>query len=393
MLLDESIRLFRQHLASRSELDLDALVVRRADEADTGGWQIVVGGDSTTELASLVPAAEFVGWANGDDNRSPLAIVRPAPAFEPAPPQFRVLAVVPCYDEADILDQTIMHLVANGVDVHVIDNWSTDGCFDIARSWLGRGVVQIDRFPDDGPAETFDWQEVLRRVPRIGAASGADWTIFNDADEIRQPPWPDVTLRDALWHVQQSGWNCINLTLVNFLLTDPEVAERGLRPGQDLVTAFPCLQPGEVGDLTQLKLWRNSGHDVEIHKSGGHTAHFVGRRVFPYNFLQRHYPFRSSEQAARKLRVRPQRRPRSESRMGWGSHYRSNEVEAAHVSEEGKIRFDDAFDESYLIERLSGIGWRKEIEPPTSLKHKAARTLDRIGLWDLYQGAKARLRH
>jgi hypothetical protein len=364
------------------------IALAEADDERAPGWELVVGHGSPQELRSLVPDAELVGWANGDDRRAPLAIRRPAPAFEPAPPSFRVLAVVPAYDEVDILDHTIKHLVDNGVEVHVIDNWSTDGCFDIANGWLGNGVIKVDRFPDDGPADHFDWHEVLRRIPRIGAASGADWTLFNDADELRESPWPGVTLRDALWHVQCSGWNCVNLTLVNFALTNPETAAHGPSPDRSLTDSFPCLRPAPDADLTQLKLWRNTGEDVEIASTGGHTAKFTGRRVFPYNFLQRHYPYRSLEQAARKVQARERRRPKAERRMNWGWHYRTATLDSTLVPENGHIRFDDSFLENYLIERLSGIGWRTEIDPPTSLKHKVARGLDRVGLWKPYERAR-----
>lgn len=387
----KALGLLREHFARRCEIPLTAVAMRAASDPATGApFEIVTGDGSLDDLRRALPGAEFTGWLNGTDGRCPVGIVREAPAMEPAPEGFRVLAVVPVYDEADILDRTIGHLVANGVEVHIIDNWSTDGCREIAESWRGRGVVAIDTFPEGGATEKFDWQEVLRRIPLIGKASGADWTTMNDADELRESPWPGVTLRDALWHVEQCGFTCVNLTQADFLLTDADVARDGLTPELPLEQAFPCLRSPAIGDLTQLKFWRNGDYDVEIAASGGHTARFPGRRVFPYNFLMRHYPYRSAAQATRKIESRLGRQPEAERRLGWGSHLRPDAKVEFPVPLIGEIRFDDRFGEDYLVERLTAIGWRLELVPRHSAKVRVARALRRLGIWSLYERFRRR---
>ena len=50
--------------------------------------------------------------------------------------------------------------------------------------------------------------------------------------------------------------------------------------------------------------------------SGGHEAVFTGRRVFPYNFLSKHYPVRSQAHGERKIFVERSAR-RSESARRW----------------------------------------------------------------------------
>ena len=387
--LSSTLRLLREHIAGRVGIPSASVNVRRADEPPCEGWELVIGCSSPEELRTAVGSAEFVGWMGGPVARTPLAIVRPACTIEGAPDSFRVVAVVPTYDEADILDRTIAHLVVNGLEVHVIDNWSTNGCREIAESWRGRGVVAIDSYPEEGPEARFDWQELLRRVPRIGTATGAHWTTLNDADELRESPWRGVTLRDALWHVQQSGFNCVNLTQIDFLLTDPAVARDGLPFGLPLEAAFPYLRSPAIGDMTQMKFWKNGIYEVDIASTGGHTARFPGRRVFPYNFLQRHYPYRSATQAAAKIDSRVLRQPKAERKLGWGSHYPAITPKFPMAST-GEVRFDEGFAENYLVERLSAIGWRKEIEPPTSIKHRLARALDTVGLWKYYEASKKR---
>ena len=45
------------------------------------------------------------------------------------------------YNEADILESTIEALRRDGADVHVIDNWSTDGTYEIALRLAELGVI------------------------------------------------------------------------------------------------------------------------------------------------------------------------------------------------------------------------------------------------------------
>ena len=47
--------------------------------------------------------------------------------------EFNVTAFMCVFNEADILPWTLKHLIDQGVQVHVIDNWSTDGSDRIAK--------------------------------------------------------------------------------------------------------------------------------------------------------------------------------------------------------------------------------------------------------------------
>ena len=53
------------------------------------------------------------------------------------PPLPRVMALVATYNEDDIIEQSIGALVDDGVQVYVIDNWSTD---TIKEFLAGRGL-------------------------------------------------------------------------------------------------------------------------------------------------------------------------------------------------------------------------------------------------------------
>ena len=97
----------------------------------------------------------------------------------------RVQAFVCVYNEADILPWVSDHLIRQGIEPYVIDNWSTDGC-GCYQSWLR----QQERFPAAGPSDHYEWTAMLHRVEDLAAASTADWCMIYDADEIRRSRHP-----------------------------------------------------------------------------------------------------------------------------------------------------------------------------------------------------------
>ena len=54
----------------------------------------------------------------------------------------------------------------------------------------------------------------------IAHNSNANWFIHIDSDEIRCAPWKDVKLRDAIYYVDESGFNAIDHALLNFFPLD-----------------------------------------------------------------------------------------------------------------------------------------------------------------------------
>ena len=107
----------------------------------------------------------------------------------------RVVALLTVRNEELVLERCLRHLAGQGVDTCVIDHGSDDGTLSIAESYLGRGVFRIDRLPYTG---VFRLEDQLRQKERLAAAIDAQWFIHLDADEIRQAPAPDQTLREAI---------------------------------------------------------------------------------------------------------------------------------------------------------------------------------------------------
>jgi hypothetical protein len=235
---------------------------------------------------------------------------------------FRVVAIISAFNEGDIIAAVIRHLVDNGIDVYLIDNHSTDDTVEQARQWLGRGLLEIETFPRDLPpgselAGSFDWTGILHRKEQLAGELAADWFIHHDADEIRESPWPGVTLKEAIRWVDALGYNCIDFRVFNF----PPVDD-GFRQGADPREYFSfCEDPPEF-DTLQLKCWKAVKPRVSLVPWGGHEARFSGRRVFPIQFMLRHYPIRGQKHGVRKVFAeRKARFLRSELSQGWHIQY------------------------------------------------------------------------
>ena len=88
-------------------------------------------------LKSDVARAQFRGLVpTSDGGEISFAIRDPWPidSVGDTPASFTVLAVVTTFNEAEIIEQLIMRLLALGVVVHVVDNWSTDATNEIVSS-------------------------------------------------------------------------------------------------------------------------------------------------------------------------------------------------------------------------------------------------------------------
>jgi hypothetical protein len=59
----------------------------------------------------------------------------------------------------------------------------------------------------------------------------------------------------------------------------------------------------EPRPLRQIKAWKNAETPVDLANSGGHSPKFAGRKIFPVNFIMRHYITLSREHAIRKYSI------------------------------------------------------------------------------------------
>lgn len=270
-----------------------------------------------------------------------------------SPPK-RVLAVMNAYNEVDILPEVLSHLLAQGVDVLALDNWSTDGTWELLqKAAQDNPRVRCARFPD-APTAQYEWKRQLENVETLAANCGYDWVLHHDADELRFSPWADATLAEAIAYVDALGYNAIDFTVVDhrFLTGQPAQA-----PYRESLVGFEFGR--KPGHRLQIKGWKCAVGQVNLAASGGHEAAFTDRKVYPLKFLNRHYPLRNPEQARQK--VFEHRKPRfahERRTMGWHSQYDRFESpqDIRWQAHELILCGPHEFETDYLVERLSGIG-------------------------------------
>lgn len=218
------------------------------------------------------------------------------------PPSKRIIALMSSYNEGDVISQVIGDLIENGVAVYLIDNRSTDNTVAEASKWLGKGLLKIEQFPGEAAgysarcSKEYVWAEILRRKEELSSQLDAAWFLHVDADEFRESPWPGKTLAEAIFQVDELGYSAINFELLNFRPTNDHFV-----PGQDVRKYLSSYQPGELFDAMQVKAWKNPKTRVEIAANAGHSINFPGRKIFPLNFILRHYPIRGETHGRRKV--------------------------------------------------------------------------------------------
>ncbi|MCG6986459.1 MAG: glycosyltransferase family 2 protein [Thiocapsa sp.] len=208
-------------------------------------------------------------------------------------PRLRALAILAAYNEQRFIRACLENLIRQGFDVYLIDNESTDHTGDIAQDYVGRGVIGIESLARNG---VYRWETILRRKVEIAQASDHDWCMHVDADEIRLPPPPFRTLREAIGHIDSAGYNAANFIELCFVPTREEPAHD--HPGfQETMRWYYPFRPAPHHRLT---LWKRQDAAPDLATSGGHRIMFPQMRICPTDFPMRHYLFLSVEHAKAK---------------------------------------------------------------------------------------------
>ena len=264
------------------------------------------------------------------------------------------LAIIPCYNEEDIIVKTVSNLLEQGIDVHVLDNWSSDGSWNLlAKAFAENGRVSLSRFPHEAQRD-FNLRNILSQIASIGAASKHDWILHVDADEELVSSIPGMTLLDFLTAADRSGYNVVDCTVLNF---------RPYRKSP-LGKIFLDKWEFETSSWSQSieRAWKNSGFAVGLSKSGGHIVEVEEKRLFPLNLAIKHFPLRSPSQARKKIfRDRLPRTKEERSLYGFHTHYDSKKKWERFLWKQSLLK---PWDESVISEFMPEITSRSGLKIP-----------------------------
>ena len=212
-----------------------------------------------------------------------------------------ITAIISAYNEGDVIFHVIKELVEQEIKVYLIDHHSTDNTVEEASKLLGKGLIKIETFPEESgfniPDNVYTWRYILQRKEQISKELGDGWYIHADADEFRESPWFDLTLRKGIEKVDSEGYNAINFKIYDFKPIDNK-----FKAGLDVRKQLKYYSDVILDvDNVQVKCWKYSGQVFNLWKSGGHIVEFEERKIYPIPFILRHYPIRSQEHGEKKI--------------------------------------------------------------------------------------------
>lgn len=257
----------------------------------------------------------------------------------------RVLAILAAYNEERFIAACLTHLIAQGVDVYLIDNSSADRTVGIAEGFLHRGLIGIETVPRHG---VYSWKPLLKRKEELASTLDYDWFIHADPDEIRLSPDPEKTLVQALADADAAGYNAANFTEFVFLPTRESPDHDHPRFQETMRWYYPHVPRAAP---SQVKAWKRQAERVSLAATGGHIVAFPGLRLYPKSFPMRHYIFLSVEHALEKWVHR--RYDPAEVAAGWHRARAAIRPEQIMLPSERDIRYyvsDDRLDASDPLE-------------------------------------------
>ena len=207
----------------------------------------------------------------------------------------RCLAVLLCYNDGDLLEESISYLLDQEHDLVVWDHGSTDETPAVLER-LRRQCREVQRVPRE-----FDFYELYQAMSRHlieSYVSEYDWISWPDQDEFLEGPARDRSYHDYLREAEESGIDWIEFRNFNYWWTDeddptiPETTRRVRRYA--LRTNCP----------PRIRSWRAKVTNI---RQFNHNP--LEGTPSPRLFNLRHYPMRSAEQMrARVLRDRAELR-------------------------------------------------------------------------------------
>jgi len=241
----------------------------------------------------------------------------------------RAIAVLWAFNEEDFIAWSIRHLLAQGIDLHIFDNWSTDRTFEILKSF--GSDIKCERWPANRE-QCSSLTSRLMYLENLALETDYDWLINHDADEIRRAKTRE-TLIEFIERIDGEGYNAIDHSCEVYF------PKEGWDGSQNPEEFFDRRLIGHTDERSlQIKAWKKQPGDafgftvdgrpgtargVNLWATGGHQAIFPNRKVTPEKLVLKHYPLRTQAHADRKIAERKRSYAPDELAWGWHHQYRT----------------------------------------------------------------------
>lgn len=270
----------------------------------------------------------------------------------------RIVAILASYNEQKFIRACLEHYLQQGIEVYLLDNDSTDNTLEIAREYLGRNLIGIERIPRHG---MYQWQKILMRKEQLADEIQADWLMHADPDEIRVAPTSAQTLAEAIAEVDQKGYNATNFMEYTFL----PVRESPDHDNAEFQTTMRWYYPFAQRHPHRLNAWKKQPRrwpgikvfggelirnrrwgvpSVNLRATGGHVVQFPGIRPYPVDFKLKHYIVLSLDHAIQKYVKKSFDPTEIDGSHGWRATAREHEFLLPSQSQMRLYTSDDALD-------------------------------------------------
>jgi len=205
----------------------------------------------------------------------------------------KIIGMIPVYNDEDIIEEVLEHLLSQGLELVVLDNGSTDTTYEKCRKYAERGQIKLESFK----TKTYDqhWGLIIRALYDMALGQKPDWVVRIDSDEFLESGIKGMTLKDRIIQADIEGYNLIQFNVFDFFMTDNDNENAKSIKEKMLYYTYK-------NDFN-YRAWKFSlAINVEW------TSHLPifpeGKKykISPKKMVLRHYPFRSKQQAEKKIR-------------------------------------------------------------------------------------------
>jgi len=183
----------------------------------------------------------------------------------------RLLGVLLCYNDGDLLEDSIRYLLEQNHHVIAWDHGSTDETGEVIRRF-GHELLETRFVPRE-----FDFYELYPAMSRHlleHYVASYDWISWPDQDEFLEGPSRSVSYCESIQEPFDSNCNWIEFRNYNYWFTSADdVGIKSRPPGSGTTHFFPTVRHGSVpGALPRLTFassiiiprWENHGPSASI---------------------------------------------------------------------------------------------------------------------------------